>query len=386
MQLLFITGTPATVREGSGTWTGISTLAAALRGLGHQVSLRALEPGPGDYAARRTAFNASLKSLNLSPFDAVVGFDMDGHALAGRGGPPHIASIKGVIADEARFEEAETRRTMEEQAALEAEHCRRADLVVTTSAYSAKRLKELYALECDPAIVPEAIDLARWRARLSEAPSVKRPGFTVLCVCRLYRRKRVEVLLRAAAALKGRIAGLRVRVVGDGPEQGRLRELHTSLKLDETVDWLGYVPPEKLAAEYRACDVFCLPSVQEGFGIVLLEAMAAGAPIVAARAAAIPEVAVGARLVKPDDERSLADAIHHLAGKPEIRRQFGDAGRAAVAKYDAPGVAALFLQAIAPVLGRGVPKQRARSTQDRRGISYSEIANKSCGSGGVGPQ
>ncbi|MEK7466184.1 MAG: glycosyltransferase family 4 protein [Planctomycetota bacterium] len=349
MQLLFITGTPATVREGSGTWTGISTLASALRNLGHKVALRTLEPGPGDYPARRTAFNASLHSLDLSPFDAVVGFDMDGHALAGRGGPPHIASIKGVIADEALFEEAGTRAWMEAQAALEAVHCRRADLVVTTSAYSAKRLKELYALERAPVIVPEPIDLARWSERLSAAPGEKRPGFTVLCVCRLYRRKRVEVLLKAAALLKGRIAGLRVRVVGDGPEQGRLRELHASLKLDGTVDWLGYVPPEELAAEYRSCNVFCLPSVQEGFGIVLLEAMAAGAPIVASRAAAIPEVAMGARLVKPDDERSLADALHHLSSKPEILRQFGEVGRAGVAKYDAPGVASQFLEAIEPV-------------------------------------
>jgi glycosyltransferase involved in cell wall biosynthesis len=346
VQLLFITGTPATVREGSGTWTGISTLAAALRALGHGVALRALDPGPGDYGARRAAFNASLESLDLSPFDTVVGFDMDGHALAGRGGPTHVASIKGVIADEALFEEGETRRSMEAQAGLEAVHCRRADRVVTTSAYSAKRLKELYGLKREPAIVPELIDLKRWQARLSEASAEKRPGFTVLCVCRMYRRKRVDVLLRAAAALRGRIAGLRLRIVGDGPEHEAHRALARSLKLEGSVDWLGYVPPENLAAEYKSCDLFCLPSVQEGFGIVLLEAMAAGAPIVAARAAAIPEVASSARLVKPDDVRSLADALHHLASKPDIRRQIGEAGRAAVARYDAPGVAELFLQAI----------------------------------------
>lgn len=362
MHLLFVTGTPANVREGSGTWTGIATLAEALRGLGHAITLHALEPGPGDYLERRLAFNASLDSLDLSPFDAVVGFDMDGYALARRKGCVHIASIKGVIGDEAGFEEGETRRAMERQAELEAEHCRHADLVVTTSAYSAKRLWDLYGLRRNPSIVPEPIDLAPWSARLAAVKPRARQGFTVLCVCKLYPRKRVDVLLKAAALLRGRVPGLRVRLVGDGPEEARLRALHDSLGLDVTVEWLGYVPPDALAVEYRSCDVFCLPSVQEGFGIVFLEAMAAGLPIVASRAAAVPEVAVGARLLEPGDETALAAALERLSQKPRTRALLGNAGRRAVAKYDAPAVAQLFLDAIAPALRprASIPHPRAR--------------------------
>jgi glycosyltransferase involved in cell wall biosynthesis len=179
---------------------------------------------------------------------------------------------------------------------------------------------------------------------------VKRDGFTVLCVCKLYPRKRVEILLQAAAQLARKIRGLQVRIVGDGPEENRLQDMHAALELHGIVEWLGFLPPEQLAAEYRACDLFCLPSVQEGFGIVFLEAMAAGAPIIACRAAAIPEVVTAGRLVRPDDPRALADALHHLSKKPEIRQQLGLAGRAAVGAFDAPVVAKRFLDALAQLL------------------------------------
>ena len=87
--------------------------------------------------------------------------------------------------------------------------------------------------------------------------------------------------------------------------------------------------------------VFCLPSVQEGFGIVLLEAMAAGKPIVASRAAAIPEVAPHGILVEPDSTEALAAGIEDVYRLP--------AGRAAegwVEQFDAPRVAQLFLTAL----------------------------------------
>lgn len=342
MNFLFVTGTPASVAEGSGTWTGITTLATALRRLGHGVTLHALKPGPGRYHARRLAFNGALRKLDLSPFDAVVGFDMDGHTIAGSG-PLHVASIKGVIADEARFEKGATRRMMLAQSRLEGEHCRRADLVMTVSRYSVRRLRELYRLPRTPAMVPELLDLGLWKKRLRAAKKSRRPGFTVLCVCRLFPRKRVEVLLGAAARLRGKV---RVRIVGDGPEERRLHALHRKLDLDGTVEWLGYIPPERLAAEYRSADVFCLPSEQEGFGIVLLEAMAAGLPVVASRAAAVPEVAAGQVLLPPRDEEALARAIERLRNDPARRRALSAAGKRAVAAWDAPRVARQFLRAI----------------------------------------
>ena len=108
------------------------------------------------------------------------------------------------------------------------------------------------------------------------------------------------------------VPAARLRVVGVGPELERLTTLHAELGLGQSVAFLGHIPFEQLAREYRDCAVFCLPSRQEGFGIVFLEAMAAGRPVVACRAAAIPEVVpdgAAGLLAPPGDPAALAEAL-----------------------------------------------------------------------------
>jgi glycosyltransferase involved in cell wall biosynthesis len=156
----------------------------------------------------------------------------------------------------------------------------------------------------------------------------------------------VDLLLAAAARLRLRIPGLEVRIAGDGPERGDLESQWRSLKLGEIVQWLGHVGREALAHEYRNADVFCLPSLQEGFGIVLLEAMAAGTPVVAARAAAMPEVAPQGMLVEPGSAEDLAAAIETLHGNPGLRVSLAAQGTSWVENFDAPRVARRFLEEI----------------------------------------
>ncbi len=159
--------------------------------------------------------------------------------------------------------------------------------MITVSRYCAERLEELYGVR-DAIVVPELIDLNAWRQLFRANPATPTPGkFTILSVCRFYPRKRLDVLLRAAGLLRNTIPELEIRIVGNGPEHARLQGICRELDLGRVVQWLGDVSLSSLAEEYNRCDVFCLPSVQEGFGIVFLEAMAAGKPIVAARAAAI---------------------------------------------------------------------------------------------------
>ena len=341
MRIRFLTGTPLDVRRGSGTYVGIHVLARALEGMGHTIEYETPRIHLPVYTAQRLLFNHQLRASDR--WDLTVGFDMDGYRIAA-GVPGHVASLKGIIADEVRFEAGFTRFTMGVQARCEALHVRRAQRVLVTSRYSAERAKEFYSPTRPPTIVPELIDLTEWRGLLAQhaAQPLNEARFTVLFVGRFYRRKRVDVLLRAAAQVRDRIPGLAVRIVGNGPCTDTLHQLARDLRLDGTVTWLGDVSRGQLVAEYNGADVFCLPSVQEGFGIVLLEAMAAGKPIVAARAAAIPEVAPFAVLVAPDDVESLANGLEEVYRSSEVGRAPADW----VEQFDAARVARLFMEAV----------------------------------------
>jgi len=350
VRIAFLTSTPLDFARGSGTFAGIATLAAAVAARGTGVALFTPSVRMPVYTLERLWFNRQLRGQDFGRCDVLVGFDMDGWQVAGLRGLLHVASIKGVIADEMRFERGLTRWTMSIQAACERVHVRRADLVLTTSHYAAVRIEELYGVTAR--IVPECIDLDGWRDLFRRNPAAPAPGrFTVLCVCRLFPRKRVGVLLDAAALLRARVPELEVRIVGRGPEESRLKRRAGAMKLGPAVRWLGDVSQAELAREYRSCDVFCLPSVQEGFGIVCLEAMAAAKPIVAARAAAVPEVVTDGLLVEPENAEALADALARLYSDPALRQALGELGSRAVEQYDARRVAGLFLAEVGGLFG-----------------------------------
>lgn len=344
--LIFLTSTPSTVAEGSGTWVGISVLRDAVMALGHEVTLiNATAKASGEATLSRIAFNVRARSrVRRMKADVLVGFDLDGVFIP-RGAFFHVAAIKGVLADEAHYERGARRIELAMLARLEARHVRRADRVITTSIYSSERITKFYGVKREKIfVVPELIDLDAWQRALENAPLIDGPP-RILCVAHLYPRKGVETLLRAFAHVRCRAV---LRIVGVGPERRRLEHLAHGLAIADRVHFLGHLPLHALTAEYRNAAIFALPSAQEGFGIVFLEAMASSLAVVAGRAAAVPEVvAEGATalLVSPDDEAALADALVQLLDDPARRMAMGAAGRARVRQYDAPVVARQFLEA-----------------------------------------
>ena len=133
----------------------------------------------------------------------------------------------------------------------------------------------------------------------------------LLFVGRLVERKGVQVLLEALARLRDR-PGVRVRVVGDGPMRGALERQAATLGVADRVRFDGSVSTEELVRRFRECDVFVLPAVvdakgdTEGLGVVLIEALSYGKPVIASAAGGIVDIVRDGEtglLVPPGDRR-----------------------------------------------------------------------------------
>jgi len=314
----------------------------------------------GFHTLDRWLYNAGVAWSPPLGADLVYGVDLDGFLWARRRRLPFVVSLKGVIADELKNERGVTRALLAIQARWERANAQRADVVIAPSRYSADVARREYGLPAEKVdVVPEPIELERWAALFAASTPLPHNAPTILCVARMYPRKRIGDLLEAAALLRARIPGVRVRIVGTGPEWERVVRLHAALRLGETVSLLGDVSRERLAAEYVSADLFCLPSVQESLGIVFLEAMAARLAVVACRAAAMPEVVedgVTGLLAPPRDPAGLAAALETLCADPGRARAMGEAGRRAVAAYTPERVAARLMEAVRLKLQRRQPR------------------------------
>lgn len=350
MRLAFLSSTPPSPLEGSGTFVALDGLLRGLGRLGHQGTLRPLRLRTGFHTLDRWLYNAGV-AVAPPEADVVVGVDLDGFLWARRRRrPPFVVALKGIIADELRNERGWVRALLGVQAGWERRNVHRADVVVVPSRYSAAVACDAYGLAPSRVVVvPEPIDLAEWRRRFAAAARRPRGRPTVLAVARMYPRKRLGDLLEAAATLRTRIPDLQVRIVGDGPERERLRALHAGLGLGDTVVLLGAVARGQLCAEYVNADCFCLPTVQEGFGLAFAEAMAAGLPVVACRAAAVAEIVADGEtglLVDPRNPRALAEALERMLTDDGLRTRLGGAGSRRIEAYDLDPVARAFLAAV----------------------------------------
>lgn len=361
LRIAFLDSWLQTSVEGSGTAVGIGGLEQMLRQLGHTID-RIAPPTAGSWGrlsitARRLLFNLTLPAhFDPARYDLVIGFDIDGFALPRRTDRPYICAIKGIIAEELLHERGRIRALFTMLARLEGRNARRADRVISTSEYCRDRIAHHYRVPRSAiGIVPEGIALAEWQAALAEIPPRPSHSPTILCVARQYPRKHVADLIRAFALIARRVPEAQLRIVGDGPEHANLVALAQTLGIDGRVTFLVGLDDQAVKREYAASDVFCLPSVQEGFGIVFLEAMAAGLPVVSTTAAAIPETVGHGEtgvLIPPGDIPGIAGALLVLLTDPERRTRYGQQARARVVAYDWARVAERFLAEVGPFVSR----------------------------------
>ena len=149
-------------------------------------------------------------------------------------------------------------------------------------------------------------------------------------VARLLHQKGVHILLDAFATCLRHMPQASLVVLGDGPERAALEAQVCAYGMTQRVHFLGYMATPDVSAIMRGIDIFAFPTFGEGFGLVLLEAMAWGKPVIASQVMAIPEIVLHEEtglLVPPGDTTSLAQALLRLMQDPPLCHRLGMAGQ-----------------------------------------------------------
>ncbi len=262
---------------------------------------------------------------------------------------PFVHTIHGVLADE--YEQARENRYqpfrdrianyfMHRLAKLEEETAKKATVIVTISKYSLEKIQKYYAVdEAKVRIVPNGVDPEKFRPFEDQAAVKRQFGLgnepCVLFVGSLIPRKGLPFLVEAAKKIVKEYRETKFIIVGEGPLRNQLLRKLEAANLSGNFSFLGNVKEDMLPAVYNCADVFALPSIQEGQGIVLLEAQASAKPVVAFDVGGVNEALLNGEtglLVKRGSTDKFADAIMKLLSDAALREKMGADGRRFVAE------------------------------------------------------
>jgi glycosyltransferase involved in cell wall biosynthesis len=238
---------------------------------------------------------------------------------------------------------------------------KRSAAVVTLSEFTRSRILHHYGLDPSRVFVTPAGVGARW-SRIEPAETTRRlldldrPRAYVLAVGNLHPRKNIPRLIRAVAKVRRR-ASPDLGLVLAGQPGWRGDEVHRAIADAGGDGWVvltGYVSDERLEALYNDAAVVAYPSLYEGFGLPVAEALAIGAVVVASNATSIPEVAGDAALlVDPRDDDAIADALERALSDEPLRARLRSAGPARAAQLTWQSCADATVTAYRWALGRG---------------------------------
>ncbi len=216
---------------------------------------------------------------------------------------------------------------------------RNADAVVALSSDMKRQITEISNTR--PVVVPNGIEVERFEGlspeEAREKLGIKNNEKVILFVGSLRALKGVRYLIQAMVIIKQKEPNARLLIVGDGPDRQGLENLVQKLDLQQSIDFVGGIPQERVPHYMMACDIFTLPSLSEGFGLACLEAMACGLPVVTTDVGGLPDLIKDGEngfLIPARNVAELARKLATLLESDELRAVISRNNREKAKKYD----------------------------------------------------
>lgn len=218
--------------------------------------------------------------------------------------------------------------------------CERADKLIAVSKYVKRTITKEYGITSDKVkVIPNAVDINKFNPAIKGYEIRERLNIQsepiVLFVGRLDHTKGIMYLLKSFSKIVKNIPDAKLIIIGKGQLRNHIISFIDKNNLGKSIMLIGRVEDEDLPKFYAASDLVVLPSLLEGFGIVLIEAMACGKPCVATRAGGPEDILIDAEtgfIVPPADSSSLYHAIHILLTNNKLSRDFAVASRKRIEK------------------------------------------------------
>jgi teichuronic acid biosynthesis glycosyltransferase TuaC len=192
------------------------------------------------------------------------------------------------------------------------------------------KTKLLEKINIDAELIPNGIYSENVFTGKSQLSEKYRGRIILLSVGQLIPSKGIDLNLQALALLKNKYPLLHYLIIGEGDLKEKLIQMTSDLGIETSVEFLGRLPHEKVMEYMSICDIFCLPSWQETMGLVYLEAMAHGKPIIGCKQQGVDGLIVNEEsgiMVNPQDMESLVQAIEFLINNPDKARTIGENAR-----------------------------------------------------------
>jgi glycosyltransferase involved in cell wall biosynthesis len=327
--------------DGPGSYDIAVTSAADSQDLARLPARQTVTVGSG--SARRLAWDLPRAMRKLGTTVALVQY------TAPLSRVPAVVAVHDLSFEDPRAAEWLPLRTRLRYRATIRTSVRRAAHVLAISEFTRRDLIRLYGVAPERVTVVHAAVDPALAALIASTPEQRCERATVLTVGNVLPRKNLVVLAKAVRVLRDRGADVVLRVVGSVPPAGEAEARDMRRELGDALETTGYVTPAQLAIQYRSAHVLAFPSLFEGFGIPVIEAMAADLPVAFSDRTSLPEVAGSAGIAVPVDDAAVwAEALMSAMDSSTVDRLVRT-GRAQALHFDWATSAAAVSRILAAV-------------------------------------